>query len=68
MPFIDIGAIKLLTEYEGDFEYEFVKKTGMKLEFKVIPDNDLDAAAKFAKNLIKGETWGTVLFFQAIAE
>ncbi|AMV63741.1 Hypothetical protein ADU72_0141 (plasmid) [Pediococcus damnosus] len=30
--------------------------------------NDLDAAAKFAKNLIKGETWGTVLFFQAIAE
>lgn len=57
-----------MTEYEGDFKYEFVKKTGMKFELKVTPDNDLDAAAKFAKNLIKGETWGTVLFFQAIAE
>ncbi|MDV7718391.1 hypothetical protein GA840_00625 [Pediococcus ethanolidurans] len=60
--------IKLLTEYDGEFKYEFVKKTGMKLEFKVTPDNDLDAAAKTAKGLIKGEKWGSVLFFQVVAE
>ncbi|WP_412989003.1 hypothetical protein ACLJJ6_08650 [Pediococcus siamensis] len=59
---------KLLTAYDGgDFKFEFVKKTGMKLEFNVTPD-DSAAAAKVAKNLIKGEAWGSVLFFQVVAE
>ena len=58
---------KLLTESDGDFKYEFVKKTGMKLEFKVTPD-DSAAAAKEAKSLIKGQPWGPVLFFQVLAE
>ncbi|AMV60803.1 Hypothetical protein ADU72_0759 [Pediococcus damnosus] len=58
--------IKLLTDYKSDdVNFEFVKKTGMKMEFKTTADDA--AAAKLAKSLIKGEKWGSVLFFQAIA-
>ncbi|AVK99311.1 hypothetical protein SIN07_08360 [Pediococcus inopinatus] len=59
--------VELLTNYtDGDFNFEFVKKTGMRMEFKTSA-TDLDAAAKTAKGLIKSEKWGSVLFFQVVA-
>ncbi|MFV0559095.1 MAG: hypothetical protein ACK5NA_00045 [Enterococcus sp.] len=60
-------AIKeLLENYnEGDFSYTFKEKQGIKLIFETtgIPED----AAKKAKELIKAQPWGTVLYFQSVA-
>ncbi|MBL1227896.1 hypothetical protein IW492_01450 [Enterococcus sp. BWB1-3] len=60
-------AIKELLEgySEGDFTYTFKEKQGIKLIFEVTGDSE-EAAAK-AKQLIKGESWGNVLYFQSAA-
>lgn len=59
-------AIKeLLEKYAGeDFSYTFKEKKGIKLFFEVNAE-DLEAAAKNAKELIKAQPWGSVLYFQA---
>ncbi|MDR0922068.1 MAG: hypothetical protein LBM95_06785 [Lactobacillales bacterium] len=59
-------AIALLESYSGDdFSYKFLEKKGIKLRFEVTGDSE--AAAKKAKQLIKGESWGSVLFFNIVA-
>lgn len=47
--------------------FNFEKKQGIKLFFNVNTD-DADAAAKIAKEAIKEEAWGKVLYFQAIGK
>ncbi|MBO0419544.1 hypothetical protein ACODG4_02865 [Vagococcus fluvialis] len=47
--------------------FNFEKKQGIKLLFNVSTD-DADAAAKIAKEAIKEEAWGKVLYFQAIGK
>ncbi|EOL48954.1 hypothetical protein RV11_GL002225 [Enterococcus phoeniculicola] len=61
-------AIKeLLEAYNEDgVTFTFKEKQGIKLFFETSAD-DKDAAAKKAKELIKAEPWGSVLFFQAAA-
>lgn len=57
---------KLLENYDGgDFTYTFTKKQGIKLFFEVTGDKE--EAAKKAKEEIKAQPWGSVLFFQAVA-
>ncbi|MBP1045360.1 hypothetical protein I6N96_03660 [Enterococcus sp. BWM-S5] len=60
-------AIKdLLNNYDGgDFTYSFKEKQGIKLVFDVT--GDAAAAATKAKDLIKAQSWGNVLYFQAAA-
>lgn len=60
-------AIKdLLNNYDGgDFTYSFKEKQGIKLVFEVT--GDAAAAANKAKEMIKAEPWGKVLYFQASA-
>lgn len=60
-------AIKELLEgySEGDFTYTFKEKQGIKLIFEVTGDSE-EAAVK-AKQLIKGQSWGNVLYFQSAA-
>lgn len=56
----------LLENYDGgEFTYTFTKKQGIKLFFDVT--GDPEAAAKKAKEEIKAQPWGSVLFFQALA-
>lgn len=47
--------------------FSFEKKQGIKLLFTA-DSEDLEAAAKIAKEAIKNEAWGKVLYFQAIAK
>lgn len=56
---------EILTEYEGNFTYTFKEKKGIKLFFEVSGD-PVEAANK-AKELIKAEPWGNILYFQSIA-
>ena len=57
---------KILETYdEGDFTYTFKEKKGIKLAFDVTGDKE--EAAKKAKEIIKAQPWGSVLFFQAAA-
>ncbi|MGC6767171.1 hypothetical protein ACYSNR_04670 [Enterococcus sp. LJL128] len=60
-------AIKeLLNTYDGgDFTYTFKEKQGIKLVFEVT--GDAAAAAVKAKEMIKAQPWGNVLYFQATA-
>jgi hypothetical protein len=59
-------VIELLESYVGeDFQFRFMGKTGIQLKFEV--SGDATGAAKKAKELIKGESWGSALFFQSIA-
>lgn len=58
-------AIELLEAYEGDFNYNFKEKKGIKLYFDV--DGDPEAAAPAAKALIKAEPWGSSLYFSVEA-
>ncbi|MEG0285006.1 MAG: hypothetical protein RR494_02815 [Vagococcus sp.] len=53
-------------ELEG-VTFGFESKQGIKLIFNTNTD-DNDAAAKIAKEAIKNETWGKVLYFQAVAK
>ncbi|OJH00129.1 hypothetical protein RV18_GL000467 [Enterococcus termitis] len=56
----------LLESYDGgDFTYKFTQKQGIKLVFEVTGDKE--EAAKKAKELIKAQPWGGVLYFQAAA-
>jgi hypothetical protein len=61
--------IALLDGYDQDgVTFKFIeKKAPMKLLFETNQE-DLEAAAKTAKNLVKAEPWGGVLFFQAGVE
>ncbi|MCH4057179.1 hypothetical protein [Lapidilactobacillus gannanensis] len=60
--------IDLLNNYsENGVSFELESKKGMKLVFKTNMD-DLEAAAKLAKSVIKAEPWGSVLYFQAGVE
>lgn len=55
--------IKLLTEYqENDVEFQFVKKTGLRLEFEV-SNIEGPAACSLANTLIKSTDTGKVLYF-----
>lgn len=51
------------SEKEG-VTFTYKEKKGIKLYFDVNTD-DVDGAARIAKNAIKAEPWGSVLYFQA---
>lgn len=53
-------------EVEG-MTFKFESKQGIKLLFSVDAE-DKEAAAKIAKEAIKSETWGKVLYFQVLAK
>lgn len=59
-------AIKELLEgyNEEGISFTFKEKQGIKLLFETTAE-DTEAAAKKAKELIKAQPWGTVLYFQA---
>lgn len=61
-------AIKELLEgyNEDGMSYTFKEKQGIKLIFTTTAD-DAESAAKKAKELIKAQPWGSVLYFQATA-
>ena len=60
--------IETLTSFnEEGISYEFVEKKGIKLYFKSATD-DQEAAAKKAKEIIKGTPYGGVLYFQVTVE
>ena len=61
-------AIKELLEgyNEEGISFTFKEKQGIKLLFETTAE-DTEAAAKKAKELIKAQPWGTVLYFQATA-
>ncbi|WP_430609544.1 hypothetical protein [Enterococcus sp. DIV0876] len=61
-------AIKELLEgyNEDGLSYSFKEKQGIKLIFTTTGE-DTEAAAKKAKELIKAQPWGSVLYFQAAA-
>ncbi|MFC6314266.1 hypothetical protein ACFQHW_01605 [Lapidilactobacillus achengensis] len=60
--------IDLLNSYnENGVSFKLKSKNGMKLVFETTAD-DLEAAAKLAKSLIKAQSWGMVLYFQAGVE
>lgn len=61
-------VIKLLDENEVEgISFKFKNKKGIKLIFEVTGTTDFDTAAKKAKELIKEQSWGNILFFQATA-
>ena len=64
-PLQNDNIIKLLENQDGQFT--FVEKKGIKLLFETTIA-DKDAAAKLAREIIKKEPWGSVLYFQAVAE
>lgn len=53
-------------EIEG-VTFTFEKKQGIKLVFAISTD-DAESAAKIAKEAIKKETWGNVLYFQSVGK
>lgn len=58
----------LLCDYhENGVKFEFIKKTGMKLEFGVT-GTDAQSAADLAKALIRGTEFGKVLYFSVEAQ
>lgn len=58
--------VELLNAYDSDdLEFNFVKKEGIALYFETNA-SDLEEAASTAKALIKGEPWGSILYFQSI--
>lgn len=61
-------AIKELLEgyNEEGISFTFKEKQGTKLLFETTAE-DTEAAAKKAKELIKAQPWGTVLYFQVTA-
>lgn len=57
----------LLADYnEEGISYTFKEKKGIKLYFDVT--GDAQQAAATAKQLIKAQPWGSILYFQAVAE
>ncbi|WP_165003160.1 MULTISPECIES: hypothetical protein [unclassified Enterococcus] len=61
-------AIKELLEgyNEEGITFTFKEKQGIKMLFDTTAE-DPEAAARKAKELIKAQPWGTVLYFQAAA-
>ena len=61
-------AIKELLEgyKEEGMTFTFKEKQGIKMFFETSAE-DPEAAAKKAKELIKAQPWGTVLYFQSTA-
>lgn len=61
-------AIRELLEgfNEDGISFQFKEKQGIKLMFETTA-SDPEVAAKKAKELIKAQPWGTVLYFQATA-
>lgn len=58
--------VELLDSYEeNDLEFSYFRKEGIALYFETNAV-DLEAAAQRAKELIKEQPWGSVLFFQVI--
>ncbi|WP_067841714.1 hypothetical protein [Amphibacillus sediminis] len=58
--------IALLNSYqEAGVEFSFKEKKGINLYFETNID-DLEKAAKLAKKAIKGQTWGSILYFRVI--
>jgi hypothetical protein len=58
---------ELLEGYNEDgVSFTFKEKQGIKLIFTTTAD-DAEAAAQKAKQLIKAQPWGSVLYFQAAA-
>lgn len=61
-------AIKELLEgyNEDGMSFTFKEKQGIKLIFTTTA-SDSEAAVKKAKELIKAQPWGSVLYFQAVS-
>lgn len=58
---------ELLEGYNEDgISFTFKEKQGIKLIFTTTA-SDSEAAAKKAKELIKAQPWGSVLYFQAVS-
>ena len=55
--------IELLEELNEGITYTYKEKKGIKLFFEV-EGADAETAAKLAKESIKAQPWGGVLFFQ----
>ena len=56
---------KIIELLESELSFTYKEKQGIKLFFEV--EGDADAAAKRAKELIKAQPWGNILYFQATA-
>jgi len=56
--------IELLENQDGQFT--FVEKKGIKLLFETTIEDKV-VAARLARETIKKEPWGSVLYFQAVA-
>jgi hypothetical protein len=62
-PIMNDKIINLLSEYkENGVEFNFIKKTGIKLEFEV-SNIDGQSASSLAKSLIRESDFGKVLYF-----
>ncbi|GEN55931.1 hypothetical protein GCM10012290_04350 [Halolactibacillus alkaliphilus] len=58
--------IELLTTMTaGDITFTYKEKKGIALYFETNTD-DLEEAAKIAKKAIKGEPWGSILYFRSV--
>ena len=58
--------IKLLNSYEdGGISFTFTEKEGIALFFETNAE-DLEVAARLAKDHIKAQPWGSILYFQSI--
>jgi len=64
MPLQGDKVVELLNAQDGQFT--FVEKKGMKYFFETTIE-DKTAAARMARELIKKQPWGSVLYFQAEA-
>lgn len=59
--------IELLNHYQKDgVQFSFIEKQGINLYFDTNMD-DLEKAAKLAKQLIKAQSWGSVLYLRAVS-
>lgn len=57
--------IELLNNYNEDgIRFSFKEKKGINLYFETNME-DLERAAKLASTVIKGQPWGTVLYFRS---
>lgn len=59
-----IDLLNNFQDQEGT-QFTFAEKQGISLLFET-NEEDLEKAAKKAKEVIKGESWGSVLYFQSI--
>ncbi|HCM89432.1 MULTISPECIES: hypothetical protein [Vagococcus] len=60
--------IELLNEQEIEgITFRYKEKKGIKLIFVIEGTTDFELAAKQAKDIIKAQIWGNILFFQATA-